>query len=199
LLPEGKSLIACAKGGQKEACAFKSSYANNPTTFSWTEGAKPRVGTRDTHGVFLKIPNNGDFATVENIITIPATDTDTIVRVYTGICSDLPTYFNASLQDGSGSVSIGPYKSKGGGIENQVFTIRVASAKQLGGAGPRVLHTSWSMLAPSPAHAVNLEFQGVAVSTGGALKSPRTIDTISSREQSGATQPFVILQAAQLQ
>jgi hypothetical protein len=123
---------------------------------SWTEGAKPRVGTRDAHGVFLKATNDGVFATIENLITIPAAETDIIVRVYTGICSSLPTFFNASLQDGSGaSVSFGPYKSKGAGIENEVFTLRVAPAKphQRGGrraGAPRVLHTSWSMQAPTP-------------------------------------------------
>eukprot|EP01047_Picozoa_sp_COSAG01_P001413 COSAG01_NODE_32_length_35644_cov_22.273738_17_plen_141_part_00 len=114
---------------------------------SWTEGAKPRVGTRDAHGVFLKATNDGVFATIENLITIPAAETDIIVRVYTGICSNLPTFFNASLQDGSGaSVSFGPYKSKGGGIENEVFTLRIAPAKkppQRGGApggGTRAPH-----------------------------------------------------------
>ena len=189
------------------ACAAYStpSYANNPTTFSWNKGVKPRVGKRDAHGVFLKSTNDGDFATIENLITIPVADTDIIVHVYTGICSNLPTFFNASLQDGSSlpsALSMGPYHSKGGGIENQVFTIRVAPAKGphrgLHTSGPRVLHTSWSMLAPDPEHAVNLEFQGIAVSKSSAIEPPHaTIPSVQS--QIGSTQPFVILQAAQIQ
>eukprot|EP01047_Picozoa_sp_COSAG01_P001412 COSAG01_NODE_32_length_35644_cov_22.273738_16_plen_65_part_00 len=55
------------------------------------------------------------------------------------------------------------------------------------------------------AHPVNLEFQGVAVSkSGGALLNnpPRAVDVNAASwraQDRGATQPFVILQAAQLQ
>ena len=77
--------------------------------------------------------------------------------------------------------------------------MRVAPAKKgLGqAAGPRTLHTSWSMLHPPGNPVVNVQFQSVAVSQANKLDvvAPSVAGTAGAR----AAAPFVILQAASLQ
>ena len=129
---------------------------------------------------------------------VPAAEHGVVVRVYTGIFSNAPAAFNATLKDHtSGAVLAAAgytYTSAlGRGVVNQVFAVRVAPVQ--GGTEARTLHVRWS---GGGRGGGNIEYQGVAVGVEGAA-APAAVAASAKPKPKPASAPFVILQAASLQ
>ena len=203
------SLIQCLCKDAICACDTSAvpAYKNNPTTFTYSDGmsgGKPATATKDSQGISV------DKGTLGNVITIPHSSSDVVVRVYTGIYKNSPAVFNATLKDHSGAVlgAIGSgYTTKlGSRVVNQVWTVRVAPAKT-GTAAPRTLEVAWTAPPDAPGGS-NIEYQAVAMSskhssvaatTAAARQEAAVTVGNDSRSNSSAIQQFVMLQAARLE
>ena len=135
--------------------------------------------------------------TLGNVVTIPPSVSDIVVRVYTGTFKHAPAVFNATLKDHAGK-ELAVIGHKWGAtttaILNQVFTVRVAPDRT-NAAAVRSLEVVWS--AARVAGGSNIEYTSVAVSSQNATAaSGAGLHADAAAEAAPAS--FVILQAAQL-
>ena len=76
-------------------------YKNNPTVFSWADGpSTARTGTQDAQGADLTakaLP----VGKMEHLVAIPASDSDVVVKLFTGTCSSTAS-MTVALLDGAG-------------------------------------------------------------------------------------------------
>jgi hypothetical protein len=105
--------------------ATPSRLADNPTTFSWTDGTPTASATNTPTGIFVSGSGNG-FE-----LTVPADESLKTLKLYTGLWAS-QARLEATLSDGSAPAFVDTSLRNTGGTSNGVYTLtfNAASAGQ---------------------------------------------------------------------